>query len=158
VFRNKHCTSFGNNSTGRLSAPAWVSAFLAFSVVIGNGCKEKQVANITPSPPEVDVTQVVPQDVRTSMYKLGSMAALTLAVAGAQSLGLSIGDARRGEQLFETQQCSRCHGVKRYGGTIAPDLARRIDRDYTPTTMATLMWNHAPDMGSAMKKYGVPTE
>jgi mono/diheme cytochrome c family protein len=44
------------------------------------------------------------------------------------------------------------------GGSIAPDLARRIDRDYTPTVMASLMWNHAPDMWTAMKKYGVSKE
>jgi mono/diheme cytochrome c family protein len=41
------------------------------------------------------------------------------------------------------------------GGTKAPDLARRIDRDYTPTAMASLMWNHAPDMWAAMQKQGV---
>jgi mono/diheme cytochrome c family protein len=92
------------------------------------------------------------------MYMLRTMAALALAVACAPAADLSGGDARRGEQLFETEQCARCHSVNGRGGTIAPDLARRIDRDYTPTVMASLMWNHAPDMWSAMKKYGVPKE
>jgi len=92
------------------------------------------------------------------MYILRTLAALPLALACARAVDLSGGDARRGEQLFETQQCARCHSVNGRGGTIAPDLARRIDRDYTPTVMASLMWNHAPEMWSTMKKYGVPRE
>jgi mono/diheme cytochrome c family protein len=86
------------------------------------------------------------------------MAALMLALAAGKAADLPSGDARRGEQLFETQQCSHCHSVNGRGGTAAPDLARRIDRDYTPTVLASLMWNHAPQMWSAMKKYGVPQE
>lgn len=86
------------------------------------------------------------------------MAAATLAAGCAAGADLSGGDARRGEQLFETEQCARCHSVHGRGGTIAPDLARRIDRDYTPAVMATLMWNHAPDMWAAMNKYGVSRE
>ena len=38
---------------------------------------------------------------------------------------------------------------------IAPDLSKRIDRDYTPAVMASLMWNHAPAMWSAMKSKGI---
>src|SRR6185369_3585384 len=45
--------------------------------------------------------------------------------------------------------------VKGRGSNLALDLARRVDRDYTPTVMATLMWNHAPQMWAAMKKQGV---
>ncbi|MFY9728420.1 MAG: c-type cytochrome [Bryobacteraceae bacterium] len=66
-----------------------------------------------------------------------------------------LGDARRGAQLFETEQCIRCHNVKGVGAHLAPDLGRRIDRDYTPTVMASLMWNHAPDMWAGMKKQGI---
>src|SRR6266567_5152531 len=65
------------------------------------------------------------------------------------------GDARRGEQLFDTEQCIQCHSVKGRGGNLAPDLAKRVDRNYTPTVMASLMWNHAPDMWAAMKKHGI---
>ena len=78
-----------------------------------------------------------------------------LAIAGGVCLALPVGDAKRGEQLFETEQCIQCHSVKGKGGTIAPDLTRRIDRAYTPTVMASLMWNHAPDMWSAMTKQGI---
>jgi len=92
------------------------------------------------------------------MYMLLTLAALALSTACAQTADLSGGDARRGQQLFETEQCARCHSVKGHGGTVGPDLARRIDRDYTPTVMASLMWNHAPAMWSAMRKHGVPEE
>src|ERR1039458_9678299 len=55
------------------------------------------------------------------------------------------GDARRVEQLFTSEQCIQCHSLNGKGGTLAPDLSRRVDRDYTPSVMASLMWNHAPD-------------
>jgi mono/diheme cytochrome c family protein len=76
-------------------------------------------------------------------------------MAGAWAQDVSGGDARRGEELFQTQGCVHCQSFNGHGGTIAPDLSRRIDRDYTPVTMASLLWNHAPKMWSAMKTYGV---
>src|SRR4051812_31595570 len=82
--------------------------------------------------------------------------ALGALVAGSGlAAGVVPGDARRGEQLFTSEQCIQCHSVKGKGGTLAPDLARRVDRDYTPSVMASLMWNHAPDMWAAMEKQGV---
>jgi len=81
-------------------------------------------------------------------------AGVALAAIG-QAADIASGDARRGEQLFETEQCMRCHSVKGVGGTAAPDLSRRIDRDFTPAAMASLMWNHAPDMWAGMKQHGI---
>ena len=52
--------------------------------------------------------------------------------------------------------CTSCHSVAGRGGTSAPDLGRRFDRDYTPAGIASLMWDHAPAMWSAMAKQGVP--
>jgi mono/diheme cytochrome c family protein len=62
------------------------------------------------------------------------------------------GEAKRGEQIFQTQQCIHCHSLSGRGGSSAPDLARRIDRNYTPAVMASLMWNHAPEMWANLKK------
>lgn len=76
----------------------------------------------------------------------------------ALAAGTIPGDARRGEELFTSQHCIQCHSVKGKGGTRAPDLARRVYRDYTPSVMAGLMWNHAPDMWAAMKQQGVKQE
>jgi len=69
-----------------------------------------------------------------------------LATASVWAAGPMSGDAHRGEQLFQSEQCVQCHSFQGKGGTTAPDLSKRIDRDYTPAVMASLMWNHAPDM------------
>ncbi len=82
------------------------------------------------------------------------LAACGLALGSALAEGIP-GDARRGEELFRSQQCIQCHSINGHGGTAAPDLARRIDRNYTPTVMATLMWNHAPRMWAAMSKQNI---
>ncbi len=81
-------------------------------------------------------------------------AILLVAFSTAFASDILPGDARRGANLFENEQCVQCHRVGRPGGT-APDLARRIDRGYTPTSMAALMWNHAPDMWAAIRKRGI---
>lgn len=65
------------------------------------------------------------------------------------------GDARRGAELFRSQNCMFCHSIRGQGGTSAPDLGRRIGRNYTPSWMASVMWNHAPVMWAAMEKRGV---
>jgi len=83
------------------------------------------------------------------------LAAGVAVVAMASAADIAAGDARRGEQLFENEQCIRCHSVQGRGGRSAPDLGRRTDRDYTPTVMASLMWNHAPDMWAGMKRQGI---
>ena len=66
-----------------------------------------------------------------------------------------VGDARRGEQLFLTEQCVQCHAVNGRGRNLAPDLGTHVGRDFTPNIMASLMWNHAPEMWEAMRAQGV---
>src|SRR4051812_44762736 len=92
---------------------------------------------------------------RQATFLVRVIAMATLAGHTALAGEITPGDAHRGEQVFRTQQCVRCHSLNGRGGTFAPDLARRIDRDYSPTVMASLMWNHAPEMWSAMKKEGI---
>lgn len=60
-------------------------------------------------------------------------------------------DSERGEKLFETLSCVQCHSVNGKGGTVGPDLGRRIDRDFTPASLAATMWNHAPTMWASMR-------
>jgi len=60
-------------------------------------------------------------------------------------------DSARGERLFETLHCLECHSVNGKGGTTAPDLGLRIDRNFTPASLAATMWNHAPRMWTAMR-------
>jgi mono/diheme cytochrome c family protein len=82
-------------------------------------------------------------------------AAGILALAGALAADAPMGDARRGEQIFLAERCVQCHSIHGRGGSLAPDLGTHIGRDFTPTIMATLMWNHAPEMWEVMKTQGV---
>lgn len=66
------------------------------------------------------------------------------------------GDAQRGAQLFESQRCITCHSVQGKGGQSAPDLGQRTARAFNPSLMASLMWNHAPQMWSAMDRANIP--
>src|SRR5450755_1952991 len=65
-------------------------------------------------------------------------------------------DARRGADFFKTQQCVNCHGVKGISEGKAPDLGRRLDRNYTPAGIAAQMWSHAPVMWGNMNQQNIP--
>lgn len=86
---------------------------------------------------------------------LHNSAVAILSIAMCASAATPVGDAGRGEKLFQSEGCIKCHSVQGRGGSIAPDLTRRLDRDFTPAVMASLMWNHAPQMWSAMQQQGI---
>jgi mono/diheme cytochrome c family protein len=65
-------------------------------------------------------------------------------------------NAERGGEVLRRENCLLCHSLRGEGGNVAPDLARRIAQDYTPAALASLMWNHAPNMWAAMSAKGVP--
>ncbi len=65
-------------------------------------------------------------------------------------------DATRGASFFQTQMCVNCHAIRGQGGTQAPDLGRRFDRNYSPAGIAAQMWNHAPVMWAAMSQRNIP--
>jgi cytochrome c2 len=65
------------------------------------------------------------------------------------------GDANRGAQVFKDQKCVVCHSVNGEGGKSAPDLGRLTGRAYTPSTMVSVMWNHAATMWQAFEKQGI---
>ncbi len=85
------------------------------------------------------------------MNLVRAIGATVLLSWGASASDVVTGEAKRGEQLFQTQQCIHCHSLNGQGGTNAPDLARRIDRNYNPAVMASVMWNHAPQMWAGIK-------
>ena len=69
-----------------------------------------------------------------------------------------LGDSRQGREVFTSQKCGVCHSINGEGGKSAPDLGKRVAREFTPSLMAGLMWNHAPAMWSAIaaQKIGRP--
>src|SRR6266542_3695555 len=84
-------------------------------------------------------------------------AIVTIAVisAAAQGATFTSADSLRGERVFTDQSCIQCHSINGEGGKSAPDLGKRIDRNYTPALLASVMWNHAPRMWAAMEARGI---
>lgn len=76
--------------------------------------------------------------------------ALLLAASAAMAASLPEVSSRRGAELFFSYGCSGCHAVNGKGQKAAPDLGRRLDREYTAAGMASRMWNHAPTMWKAI--------
>lgn len=65
------------------------------------------------------------------------------------------GDSGRGERLFRSKGCVRCHSVHGNGGNIGPDLSKISGID-TPIAWTQTMWNHAPSMEAGMERAGLP--
>src|ERR1017187_3404408 len=65
------------------------------------------------------------------------------------------GDERRGERLFASKGCVRCHGQQGTASGLAPDLSAMKGVD-TPIVWAQTMWNHAPKMEMRMQQLGAP--
>lgn len=53
---------------------------------------------------------------------------------------------------MKEQNCLTCHNVRGQGGLTAPDLSSRLVDHYTPAALASLLWNHLPEMWTAMSK------
>ncbi|MFN7923862.1 MAG: c-type cytochrome [Bryobacteraceae bacterium] len=75
---------------------------------------------------------------------------LVVAAFAASAASLPEVSSRRGAELFFSYGCSECHAVNGKGQRVAPDLGRRLDREYSAAGMASRMWNHAPTMWKAM--------
>ena len=83
------------------------------------------------------------------------LSALVLLQAACAYAAPIAADSARGERLFETLSCVRCHSIGGKGGTIGPDLGQRRDRNFTPASLAATMWNHAPTMRAAMREQNI---
>ncbi len=86
---------------------------------------------------------------------LCGLAILSFFAAGSLHAAAVAADSARGTELFATLSCIQCHSVNGKGGTVAPDLGVRIDRDFTPATLAATMWNHAPAMWASMRQRNI---
>jgi cytochrome c551/c552 len=86
----------------------------------------------------------------TPVLAIRVLVMMTLSCAAVHAAAIAA-DSARGAALFETLACVGCHSVDGKGGTIAPDLGRMVDRNFTPATLAATMWNHAPTMWASMR-------
>ena len=85
---------------------------------------------------------------------LAGFAAAALATA-APSL---YGDAERGAALFQSKNCVTCHSINGQGGKAAPDLGKRSAQEFTPASLAAMLWNHAPQMWGALSRSSAKVE
>ena len=60
-------------------------------------------------------------------------------------------DSNRGGELFSSLGCVRCHNINGERGKVGPDPGQRIDRNFTPSALASIMWNHAPAMWATIQ-------
>jgi cytochrome c2 len=58
-------------------------------------------------------------------------------------------DPLKGTTHFTTKGCDKCHAIESRGGSFGPDLARS-DLNGSLLDIASLMWNHSPQMSSMM--------
>ena len=63
-------------------------------------------------------------------------------------------DPSRGEQLFRSKGCVKCHAIEGQGGMTAPDLGRIVVGE-TQLDLAAGIWNHTPSMIAGMKQAGI---
>ena len=70
-----------------------------------------------------------------------------------QSYFFERGDAARGRRVFENKSCASCH-ERRRTEIGAPDLTQSAEL-YSPITLTSAVWHHAPAMFEAMKRDGV---
>ena len=70
--------------------------------------------------------------------------------AGAAAL-IAAGEASRGAEVLRTAGCTSCH----VSGQPAPDLAKHMARNYSPTSVAATMWDHAPTAWTKLEGQGI---
>lgn len=61
-------------------------------------------------------------------------------------------DPERGKQVVRDQNCLTCHNVRGEGEQKGPDLSGRLVDHYTPAALASRLWNHLPEMWTAMQR------
>ena len=86
------------------------------------------------------------------MYRFSIALAFAASLNAAPVNSAVAADSSRGQELFQSLDCIQCHTINGQGGKIGPDLSKRLDRGFTPSTLAATMWNHAPAMFGAIEK------
>lgn len=68
---------------------------------------------------------------------------------------LAPGSPLRGESLFQSKGCIRCHSIRGHGGEVGPDLATK-PISVNAATLAGILWNHSSLMEEKMQEKGIP--
>lgn len=63
------------------------------------------------------------------------------------------GSAQKGRVLFGARGCAGCHGASAEGSSLAPALRAR-GRSYSSITLATVVWQHGPEMHKNVAQLG----
>jgi mono/diheme cytochrome c family protein len=76
---------------------------------------------------------------------------MRISIVFAFSLVLQAGDPKNGRLILQDQGCMECHTVNEVGISHeniqhAPDLGNKLVSTYTPTALASALWNHTPAM------------
>lgn len=77
------------------------------------------------------------------------------ASAAAMNAAVPAADSARGARLFQSQFCVQCHPLNGVGPKVGPDLGRLVDRGFTPASLASILWNHAPTMLGALRERNI---
>lgn len=81
---------------------------------------------------------------------------IAIVIAAALPAAAAIqGDSTRGAILFQQQKCVNCHAISGAGGKTGPDLAKLPSKPFSPVTLVSDLWNHAPAMWNAMAGAGI---
>jgi len=60
------------------------------------------------------------------------------------------GNVKKGWEVFTAKKCGLCHSIWGEGGKGGPDLGSLPESYVSPSQLATLMWNHGPEMWGMM--------
>ena len=97
--------------------------------------------------------QMEVMNIERPLFEAGEMSALVAFLYYVNFGDVRGGDERRGEELFVSKDCSRCHTVGGRGTSVGPSLDD-TDIFLSPVILAQRMWNHGPEMLDALRASG----
>src|ERR1041385_8786378 len=91
-------------------------------------------------------------DMRASPWRFTILAAVPACLWAA--------DANHGATVLQEQNCLQCHTVRQESLGHEPDragrdLGERLAPTYSPSILASVLWNHTPEMWSSMRARGI---
>ena len=85
-------------------------------------------------------------------FAVRTAALLAAAFALSRVSTAAVGDPSKGQSLFVSKGCVRCHAVRAAGGRVGPDLGRTAVKG-SFYEIAAAMWNHSQAMDDKMREF-----